>query len=291
MTAAVPADTHHGGHHVTWLKVDDQFGEHPKVRQLGAVRAPALGVWLLCACWSANNLTDGWVPAEVARRFDPRLRHVGKLLAVGLLEAGNQKAENGYQLHDWSDYQPTRAVVTAERDRWRRRKADQRKSKMSHGESTRDSHGDSPRDSHGDTEGMSRECPTGSPSPPVPVPVPRDTATPSGVAAESLRATAAPTEIKRAQSITDAYVAEVPLSKYPAILGIVRKALHCNRYSDDAVRDALLRLAVDGRAVTVDSLRTELDGMPATRARPSTTDARVAAVQALKHRKPKGIEP
>lgn len=83
-------------------------------------------------------------------------------------------------------------------------------------------------------------------------------------------------ETARCQALTTAYVEVVPLSKFPAVLGIVRKAVRCERYTDDAIRSALLRLAADGRAVTVDSLRTELEGLPTNGRRRSTKDPYVS---------------
>jgi hypothetical protein len=86
---------------------------------------------------------------------------------------------------------------------------------------------------------------------------------------------------RRAQAITRRYVDLVPLSKFPAILGIVKKALNAN-YADDMVGAALERLAVDGRPVTVDTLRIELDGLTPARVAaanggPTRTEQRVAA--------------
>jgi hypothetical protein len=92
------------------------------------------------------------------------------------------------------------------------------------------------------------------------------------------------TEITRAQTLTKVYAEAVPLSNFPAVMGIVRKAIRSGRYSDGAIEAALLRLAADGRPVTVDTLRTELDGLPAPRSRQSTTDQRVAEAQSLKER-------
>ena len=97
------------------------------------------------------------------------------------------------------------------------------------------------------------------------------------------RADAASADTKIAQEITRAYAERVPLSKFPAVLGIVRRALKAN-YPPDAVKAALLRLADERRPVTVDSLRVELEGLPAPRntARPRTADDKIAALQAMK---------
>jgi hypothetical protein len=55
------------------------------------------------------------------------------------------------------------------------------------------------------------------------------------------------------------------MCKWPAVNGVVIKAIQSGRYSDDEIRDALLRMAAENRSVTVDSLRTELGGLPPAR--------------------------
>lgn len=70
---------------------------------------------------------------------------------------------------------------------------------------------------------------------------------------------------QRSKRLTDAYAEAEPMCKWPAVNGIVKRAIEADRWPDDAIRDALLRLAKEGRSVTVDSLRTELNGLPARR--------------------------
>jgi hypothetical protein len=65
---------------------------------------------------------------------------------------------------------------------------------------------------------------------------------------------------QRSKRLTDAYAAIEPMCKWPAVNGIVKKAIEANRWSDQEIYDALGRLAKESRSVTVDSLRTELNG-------------------------------
>lgn len=74
---------------------------------------------------------------------------------------------------------------------------------------------------------------------------------------------------QRSKQITDAYHAIEPMCIWVAVNGIVKKAIQANRWTDDAIREALLRLAKEGRTVTVNSLRVELDGLTP-RASPTT---------------------
>lgn len=86
---------------MTWFKVDDSFYDHPKVFD-----APdcALALWVRAGCWSARNLTDGFVPASLpARLCDDPDTAVRALVDRGLWK----RARGGYQFHDWTEYQPS----------------------------------------------------------------------------------------------------------------------------------------------------------------------------------------
>lgn len=79
---------------------------------------------------------------------------------------------------------------------------------------------------------------------------------------------AAADEIRAAQAITKAYHEHEPMCRFPAVLGIVRKALKAG-HPPDLIQTALLRLAVEGRSVTVETLRIEIAGRPVLKAVPS----------------------
>lgn len=108
---------------MTWVRLDDQFDEHPKFEAAG----PLAG-WLFVVglTYAARNLTDGFVPRGAVRRLADWHR-VGEdvtaaQLATELVEVGLWEAvEGGYQVHDYLDYQPSRAQVLAERERNRQR--------------------------------------------------------------------------------------------------------------------------------------------------------------------------
>jgi 5-methylcytosine-specific restriction endonuclease McrA len=378
MTAAVLVPDEHfpDGTPVTWFKIDDGFYDHNKVRKLRTDRNAAVGVWGLCGAWSANHLTDGFIPDEIVERYDQKHRLARRLVAVGLWEREELDGESGYRFHDWSDWQPVRSEVEDRRARFRDRKTLFRHGDITHavrerdgctcrycglpvkftdrrgprggtydhvtpriygGQTTvdnlvvacrecRDNKGDrtldqaglnllEPRGSRSGPKSRARSTRLGSkagsnsgsnsevgdvsayPTRPDQV----DTEPPDGgsAAASGAAPSSRPTggEVARAQSITRAYAEAVPFSNFAAVMGIVRKAIRSERYSDDAIQAALLRLAADGRPVTVDTLRTELDGLPAPRSRQSTTDQRVAEAQSLKERmrakrpNPKAIDP
>lgn len=94
---------------MTWFKVDDSFYDHPKVFD-----APdcAVALWTRAGCWSARNLTDGFVPASLPARLcgDPDIA-VRELVNRGLWK----RAKGGYQFHDWLDRNPSRKDVEQQR--------------------------------------------------------------------------------------------------------------------------------------------------------------------------------
>jgi predicted nucleic acid-binding protein len=92
---------------------------------------------------------------------------------------------------------------------------------------------------------------------------------------------AAATEGQRVNTLTRTYTDQVPLSNFPAIAGIVRKAVRTGRYSDHEITDALGRLALDNRPVTTDTLRIELEGMTPRSSRKSGTQMYLESSQRL----------
>jgi hypothetical protein len=100
---------------VSWLKLDDSFAEHPKV---AAVSDAAFRAHVTAMCYSARLLTDGRVPEAVARSFRPKV--VKELIRGGLWA---KEPTTGYLIHDYLDWNPSRAQVLE-----RRRKESARKS-------------------------------------------------------------------------------------------------------------------------------------------------------------------
>lgn len=104
---------------MSWVKLDDGLDEHRKIERLldehGTVGLAALGLWTLLLTSCARRGTDG----EVTRRALSRLgapgdveQLVAALCGVGLLDA----TEDGWQLHDFLDYNPSAAGRQAERE-------------------------------------------------------------------------------------------------------------------------------------------------------------------------------
>jgi hypothetical protein len=93
------------------MKVDDKLHDHRKARAAGAT---AMGVWVLAGSWSADNLTDGFIPATILPRWG-RPRDANRLTEVGLWHVDEQDGEKGWRFHEWAERQPLRAQKLAER--------------------------------------------------------------------------------------------------------------------------------------------------------------------------------
>lgn len=136
---------------MTWVRIDDHFDEHPKLAEAGTI---CWGIWLAGIAYCNRNLTDGFIPWTVARslgsweildveRDEEKGRKVWsigrtsgmggedmdtewiieRLVFVGLWD----QVDGGFRIHDYDDYQPSKAEVMEERSKNKDRQADWRK--------------------------------------------------------------------------------------------------------------------------------------------------------------------
>jgi len=109
---------------VTWFKVDDNLAFHPKALIAGN---PALGLWVRAGSWSSQQLSDGFIPGDIARSLGTK-GQADRLITAGLwLPTGT-----GYEFHQWAERQPTRKDIEERRQanaerikEWRRRRDEQ----------------------------------------------------------------------------------------------------------------------------------------------------------------------
>lgn len=121
---------------MTWFKVDDGFWSHPKTACLSDA---AVALWLRAGAYCCQHLTDGVVKAPALRLLG------GKASAQDLVDVGLwHELEDGWEFHDWADYQETSETVKKRRDSARER---QRRSREIREEKRRESQGLSQRDS------------------------------------------------------------------------------------------------------------------------------------------------
>lgn len=95
---------------MAWFKVDDGFHHSAKVLSIPrSVRAEALGAWVIAGTWSADNMTDGFVPQSVLLDWPISGDAVAALCDAGLW----LREDGGIRFHDWCEYQPTKAQLEA----------------------------------------------------------------------------------------------------------------------------------------------------------------------------------
>lgn len=113
-----------------WTKLDDALLDHRKVYVAGDLvgrNGPAIviGFYAVGLMWTNKHLTNGYLPQIVVKRW----RHVEKPLAVAaaLVQSGLWEATTeGYQIHDFKDFNPTSAAVKEKRRKDRIRKEAER---------------------------------------------------------------------------------------------------------------------------------------------------------------------
>lgn len=107
-----------------WVRLDDQFTDHPKI-----VAAGPLAAWLYIAglCYCNRFLTNGFIPTEQVVRLAPhsestenhlKSAHLlaSKLCALRLWTPDDRKGIPGFTVHDFLRYQSSRAQIIRDRE-------------------------------------------------------------------------------------------------------------------------------------------------------------------------------
>ncbi|MFE5628445.1 hypothetical protein [Streptomyces sp. NPDC056543] len=94
-----------------WVRLDDRFPTHRKVALLSD---RAFRLYVSALCWSSENLTEGRI-LEKELPLVSRIR--GPKTAAAELEAAGlwDRAEAGWAIHDYLEYNPDRARVQSDR--------------------------------------------------------------------------------------------------------------------------------------------------------------------------------
>lgn len=111
-----------------WSKLDDALLDHRKVFDAGdriGKDGPciALGLYVIGLLWTNKQLSDGYLPRAVVKRF----RHCEKpLMAARALVSARlwDAVEGGFQIHDYHDHNFSATEINLRRqsERERRRK-------------------------------------------------------------------------------------------------------------------------------------------------------------------------
>jgi hypothetical protein len=78
----------------------------------------AVGLWTLAGTWCAQYLTDGEIHMKAIQRLGGAKKQARELVNAGLWTEKNSET---YQFCGWDEYQPTKAIVEAERAQARER--------------------------------------------------------------------------------------------------------------------------------------------------------------------------
>jgi hypothetical protein len=121
---------------MSWGKVDDNLAFHPKVVAAGNA---AMGLWVRAMSWSAQQLTDGFVPKEIALTLGTAAQ-AKRLVTAGLWSTMNTRDFCGFQFHEWEHYQPTREDVLRRRSEGTERQRRSREKRSQSQDVTRDNY-------------------------------------------------------------------------------------------------------------------------------------------------------
>jgi hypothetical protein len=155
---------------VAWFKVDDGLHASAKSRRAG----DAMALWVMAGSWCADQLTDGWLPADMAPVLTRNWKkQSAKLVEVGLWKSEQRDGEQGWRFHDWEVYQPARLQVLAEREA----AAERQRRARERAKQRRDEEAPSPV-SHGVTDGVTTPVSHGPPDPTRPDLKIKDTCSP-----------------------------------------------------------------------------------------------------------------
>jgi hypothetical protein len=110
-----------------WFNVDDGFAFHQKAIRAGNT---AIGLWTRAGSWSAHQLTEGFVPADIVPSLGT-VTQARKLVSAGLWH----EVEGGYQFHEWTadGRNPSREQVLERRRKDREKKANARSKRYPNG--------------------------------------------------------------------------------------------------------------------------------------------------------------
>ncbi len=99
---------------MSWAKIDDKFFSHPKVRRAGK---DAVLLYLAGLTYCNEHLTEGFISEDSLPLIgffafvDDFKQSASKLVDVGLWHVSSKGLSTGYDVHDYFEYNPTRAQV------------------------------------------------------------------------------------------------------------------------------------------------------------------------------------
>lgn len=102
---------------MTWIKIDDNFPDHPKVIGLSD---KSFRIYISALCYAGRYLTDGFIPMAIIARFaDEDMSYVSELTKSDLLK--EDLDNNGFVIHDYLAHQTSKQQVEDKRANLRER--------------------------------------------------------------------------------------------------------------------------------------------------------------------------
>jgi hypothetical protein len=105
-----------------WGRIDDGFYDHPKLDALGRDRLAAVGLHWLAVSWSNRWLTDGAITRDRVVKLGGTIRLADVLVKAGLWDRDG----DDYRIHDFLEFNESKADVEAARKAEREKKRRQR---------------------------------------------------------------------------------------------------------------------------------------------------------------------
>lgn len=109
---------------MAWARIDDGFYDHPKILGIWQRCPGAVGLHVRAIAYCSKHLTDGRIPRGAVESLSPvqrdRDEQIGALVTLGAWY--EDEGSETFVIHDYEDYQPTRAEVTEKRQKDRERK-------------------------------------------------------------------------------------------------------------------------------------------------------------------------
>lgn len=93
---------------MTWVRLDDSFADHPKVR---ALSPSAFRAHVVVLCYCARHLTDGAVAGPILASLGVRGKDTAELVRARLWH----ETDGGIVVHDYLEYNPSRSDVEDQR--------------------------------------------------------------------------------------------------------------------------------------------------------------------------------
>lgn len=110
---------------MTWAKLDDKFHSHPKVRRAWNESRASIGLHAFALAYAGQYETDGAIPGWFVEGVIPDERDrqcaVDALTRAGMWEV----VGDGFLIHDYLDFNPSKKELADKRERDRQRKAAQ----------------------------------------------------------------------------------------------------------------------------------------------------------------------